>query len=86
VTDASHPVPAAACSLLGVALAIFDECANYCLFPDLENAIRDGRTGYCPAAGIPLLRQALANGLGKQRGGACDSDTPVTPVTTNQLF
>eukprot|EP01122_Echinamoeba_exundans_P006715 TRINITY_DN1945_c0_g1_i5.p1 TRINITY_DN1945_c0_g1~~TRINITY_DN1945_c0_g1_i5.p1 ORF type:complete len:132 (-),score=16.23 TRINITY_DN1945_c0_g1_i5:37-432(-) len=34
----------------------------------LESAIRDGKTGYCPAAGIPVLRKALAEGLGKQRG------------------
>lgn len=31
-------------------------------------AMLDGRTGYCPAAGIPELRQAIAEDLGKNRG------------------
>lgn len=39
-------------------------------FVGLEDALHEGKTGYCPAAGIPMLRQALADGIGKERGGA----------------
>ncbi|MFQ6604219.1 MAG: pyridoxal phosphate-dependent aminotransferase [Fidelibacterota bacterium] len=31
-------------------------------------AIRDGKTGYCPGAGIPALRAALAEDVGRRRG------------------
>ncbi len=31
-------------------------------------ALRDGRTGYCPAAGIPELRAAYAEDVGRDRG------------------
>jgi len=31
-------------------------------------AIEDGKTGYCPAPGIPELREALANDVGSARG------------------
>ena len=31
-------------------------------------AIRDGKTGYCPNAGIPQLREALAADVGASRG------------------
>ncbi|MCF7803268.1 MAG: aminotransferase class I/II-fold pyridoxal phosphate-dependent enzyme [Candidatus Marinimicrobia bacterium] len=31
-------------------------------------AMNDGKTGYCPNAGIPELRKALANDVGSQRG------------------
>lgn len=34
----------------------------------LERAIADGRTGYCPAAGIPPLREALAADAAARRG------------------
>jgi hypothetical protein len=44
-----------------------------CFFPsELGEAIKQGKTGYCPAAGIQPLREALAEGLGKARGGASD--------------
>ena len=33
-----------------------------------NKAITDGKTGYCPAAGIPLLRETLANDMGERRG------------------
>jgi aspartate/methionine/tyrosine aminotransferase len=33
-----------------------------------EWAIRDGRTGYCPNAGIPALREALAADIGASHG------------------
>ncbi|MEO8162466.1 MAG: aminotransferase class I/II-fold pyridoxal phosphate-dependent enzyme [Ilumatobacteraceae bacterium] len=33
----------------------------------MQRAVADGRTGYCPNAGIPLLRQALAESIGRQR-------------------
>jgi aspartate/methionine/tyrosine aminotransferase len=33
-----------------------------------EKAIADGKTGYCPAAGIPQLREALAHDIGSRRG------------------
>jgi aspartate/methionine/tyrosine aminotransferase len=36
----------------------------------LDKAIADGLTGYCPAAGIPLLREALAEDIGAKRGMA----------------
>jgi aspartate/methionine/tyrosine aminotransferase len=31
-------------------------------------ALRDGKTGYCPAAGVPELREAIAEDAGKDRG------------------
>ncbi len=34
----------------------------------MNRAIADGRTGYCPAAGIPALRDALADNIGSARG------------------
>lgn len=34
----------------------------------LDRAIADGKTGYCPGAGIPELREALAAEIGGQRG------------------
>jgi len=34
----------------------------------MNRAIADGRTGYCPAAGIPELRDALAENIGGDRG------------------
>jgi aspartate/methionine/tyrosine aminotransferase len=33
-----------------------------------DEAIRNGKTGYCPAAGIPELRAALAHDVGSRRG------------------
>ena len=33
-----------------------------------QAAIKDGKTGYCPAPGIPELREALANDVGSARG------------------
>ena len=34
----------------------------------MDKAIADGKTGYCPAAGIPQLREALADDVGTRRG------------------
>jgi len=34
----------------------------------MDRAIADGKTGYCPAAGIPQLREALADDIGSRRG------------------
>jgi aspartate/methionine/tyrosine aminotransferase len=34
----------------------------------MNKAIADGMTGYCPAAGIPPLREALADNIGADRG------------------
>ncbi len=34
----------------------------------MNAAIADGQTGYCPAAGIPALREALADDIGRGRG------------------
>ena len=34
----------------------------------MQKAIGDGYTGYCPGAGIPELRDALARDIGKKRG------------------
>lgn len=34
----------------------------------MDKAIADGKTGYCPAAGIPQLREALADDTGARRG------------------
>ncbi|MFZ9076618.1 MAG: pyridoxal phosphate-dependent aminotransferase [Ilumatobacteraceae bacterium] len=34
----------------------------------MAKAIADGKTGYCPAAGIPQLREALAEDVGARRG------------------
>ncbi len=34
----------------------------------MNRAIADGKTGYCPAAGVPALRAALAENIGGDRG------------------
>ncbi len=34
----------------------------------MDRAIANGKTGYCPAAGIPGLREALADDVGSRRG------------------
>ncbi|MCU1400573.1 MAG: aspartate aminotransferase, partial [Acidimicrobiales bacterium] len=34
----------------------------------MDRAIADGKTGYCPAAGIAPLREALAEDIGMRRG------------------
>ncbi|MGI9643770.1 MAG: pyridoxal phosphate-dependent aminotransferase [Ilumatobacteraceae bacterium] len=34
----------------------------------MNRAIADGKTGYCPAPGIPALREALADDIGRGRG------------------
>ena len=34
----------------------------------MDRAIADGKTGYCQAAGIPQLREALADDVGTRRG------------------
>lgn len=34
----------------------------------MDRAVADGKTGYCPAAGIAPLREALANDVGGRRG------------------
>jgi len=34
----------------------------------MDRAVADGKTGYCPAAGIPQLREALAEDIGGRRG------------------
>ncbi|MDN6605270.1 pyridoxal phosphate-dependent aminotransferase [Brevibacterium sp.] len=38
----------------------------------MDKAIRDGKTGYCPGPGIPELRAALADDIGKRRGVTID--------------
>ncbi len=37
-------------------------------------AMRDGKTGYCPNAGVPLLREALAADIRMSRDIACSMD------------
>ena len=43
----------------------------------LDRAIADGKTGYCPAAGIPELREALADDVGERRGSTYDPSNVV---------
>lgn len=43
----------------------------------MNRAIADGRTGYCPAAGVPALRQALAENIGGDRGIELTADNIV---------
>jgi aspartate/methionine/tyrosine aminotransferase len=38
----------------------------------MNRAIADGKTGYCPGAGIPQLRQALAADISQRRGMSLD--------------
>ncbi len=35
---------------------------------EMDRAVAAGKTGYCPAAGIPQLREALADDIGARRG------------------
>ena len=37
-------------------------------------AIKDGKTGYCPNAGIPALRAALADDLNASHGLSCTAE------------
>lgn len=43
----------------------------------MDRAIADGRTGYCPGAGIPQLREALAVDIGARRGMSFTPDQVV---------
>ncbi len=43
----------------------------------MNAAIADGKTGYCPGAGIPQLREALAQDIGDRRGTTYDPDQVV---------
>ena len=43
----------------------------------MNAAIADGKTGYCPAAGIPPLRDALADDIGRGRGMTLSADNIV---------
>jgi len=46
----------------------------------MNKAIADGKTGYCPGAGIPQLREALAANVGADRGLSFDvSNVVVQP-------
>ncbi len=38
----------------------------------MNKAIADGKTGYCPGAGIPILREVLAEDIGAKRGMTID--------------
>jgi len=40
----------------------------------MHRAVRDGHTGYCPAAGIDALREALAEDVGRRRGLGIEPD------------
>ena len=43
----------------------------------MNRAIADGKTGYCPGAGIPQLREALAANVGGDRGLSFDASNVV---------
>jgi aspartate/methionine/tyrosine aminotransferase len=43
----------------------------------MNKAIADGKTGYCPGAGIPQLREALAANVGGDRGLSFDGSNVV---------
>ena len=43
----------------------------------MNKAIADGKTGYCPGAGIPQLREALAANVGSDRGLSFDASNVV---------
>jgi aspartate/methionine/tyrosine aminotransferase len=43
----------------------------------MNAAITAGKTGYCPAAGIPPLREALADDVGRRRGLTFDANNVV---------
>ena len=43
----------------------------------MNRAIADGKTGYCPGAGIPQLREALAANISKDRGLTYDASNVV---------
>ena len=43
----------------------------------MNAAIADGKTGYCPAAGIPPLREILAANIGDDRGMSLSADNIV---------
>jgi len=43
----------------------------------MNKAIADGKTGYCPGACIPQLREALADNIGSDRGLALDATNVV---------
>ncbi|RPJ42905.1 MAG: pyridoxal phosphate-dependent aminotransferase, partial [Candidatus Latescibacterota bacterium] len=54
-------------------------------------ALRDGKTGYCPAPGIPELREAIATDAGKRRGLQLKPERVVVfpgakPVMTNTIL
>lgn len=46
----------------------------------MNKAIADGKTGYCPGAGIPQLREALAHNAGSDRGLNFDASIVVVQL------
>ncbi len=43
----------------------------------MHRAVADGKTGYCPAPGIPALREALADDIGRARSMRVDTSNVV---------
>lgn len=51
------------------------------------DAIRAGKTRYTPPAGIPLLREAIAERAGRQRGlEVCPDEVVISPGGKPNLF
>jgi aspartate/methionine/tyrosine aminotransferase len=45
-------------------------------------AMKDGKTGYCPNAGIPKLREVLAADVGASRGVHYAGECAISPAAT----
>lgn len=54
----------------------------------LARAVRDGHNQYAPMAGLPQLREVLAEQVQRYRGVSCDPDTEITvvPGATEGIF
>ena len=51
----------------------------------MQKAIGDGYTGYCPGAGIPELRDALARDVGSKRGLEYTAENVSVSLEESQL-
>lgn len=79
---------AAECGAINLSQGYPDFEAPPPLCEALARAVRDGHNQYAPMAGLPRLREALAEQVQRYRGVGCDPDTEITvvPGATEGIF
>jgi methionine aminotransferase len=79
---------AAECEAINLSQGYPDFDAPMALREALAKAVMDGHNQYAPMAGLPALREQLAEQLQRHRGVACNPDTEITvvPGATEGIF